>query len=64
MADRWQLCESLCVLTSLCPLCRSLPLNQHNNFFLPGYNDRKGKFASKDANYIGTPLDMKKLLDY
>jgi hypothetical protein len=40
-------------------MCFCLPINQHNNFFLPGYTDRKGKFASKDANYIGTPLSEK-----
>lgn len=27
--------------------------NRVNNVFLPKYSDRGGKFASKDANYIG-----------
>ena len=32
----------------------SVAPNRANNFFLPKYADREGKFASKDANYVGS----------
>ncbi len=32
----------------------SVAPNRADNFFLPKYADREGKFASKDANYVGS----------